>query len=339
MTLYDYLFAQPHIGVLKKLSWKSCILQSQSEEEKGHLLADAIKNLEWRVCTSSSTNIPDRALSVIEIEVANPQYMYFVPSVLFQNTPSDAIILFAYQDTYKLCVNETIDDVSPVFSPWFELEGAFGRNEELIALLKSVTLDSNGTAVWEKLRNFIAGNEATYITLPKFRCMVYYLIRLLDNETYKHGDKQRIERLMKDNCVPYKYFKENSSLRKQRLQEKDEAKRKRQYRVFDLIYDLDQLWDVIVRDGWLVQRLQSNGLTDIRRWIEKQQAYFREYPDSTRDLEYGDRSKVRASKYLPMSGWYMVDFLDRVPKGRRRSGDEMAAILPTYHPSKKKEKT
>lgn len=339
MTLYDCLFVSPHIGTLQKFSWKHCLLQSQDEEERGRLLVGAIKNLECWLCHGCRASIPDEMLTIVELEVADPQYMYFAPAVVYKAISSHAIILFKYQNTYKLCVKKKeADNEASVFSPWFEPESAFGKNEELLAFLKSVTLDEDTTAVWEKLRDFIAENEAAYITLPKFRCMVYYLIRLLDNEKYKHGDKQRMERLLRNNCVPYKYFKENKTLKKHRLAEEDEVKRNRRYYVFELIYDLDQLWDVIMRDGWLVQRLEKNGLTDIRQWIERQRAYFGKYPDSTRDLEYGDRSKVRASTCLPMSGWYMVDFLDRIPKGHRRSGDELAAILPTYHPSQKIEK-
>lgn len=329
MTLYDCLFIESHVEAPQKFSWQSCILHSQDEEERGRLLAGSIKNLEWRCYNYGSTSIPDGKLDIIEVEMVDPQYMYFVPPVLFQAVSNHAIVLFEYQGVYKLCVND--DKARPVFSPWFELESVFGKNEKLLAFLQSVTLEDDVGSVWDGLKKYIVDNEAIYITYPKFRCMVFYLIRQLGCEKYQHGDRKRAERLLKDNCIPYRYFRENRKLKEQRLAEEDEVKRNRQYCVFDLIYDLDQLWDVIMRDGWLTQRLENNGLADIRLWIERQENYFEEYPDSFHELPYGDRGKIRHSKQLSLSGWYMVDFIDRIPKGHKRSGAEIAAILPTYH--------
>ena len=292
MTLYDHLSMPKEYAVEKPIDKKELLYPAFSDQQN-EVLFNSVNEavLKYRIGTTT-------VFDVVEVSVNEYQYFYFLPLSIFQTVKKPTLLVLEYNGKYKLCINITEsgnETIKPYFTGWIDPANLQGRMISVLEAMSFEKLDlTNIEELLKVCKETIIENKAVYVTGNQIEFMVKFFVGYM-----KRGAITKIRNMVKNKCTAFAY-----------QQKKGYRKGfNNYYRGYVYLYDLDELWNVLMGEDWIWDKLQKcpfqNGLDMFKRY----ETYHEENKYNIGFGEDIDNSDFAFSDVLyESSNWQGIDF-------------------------------
>ncbi len=243
MTLYDHLSMPKEYAVEKPIDKKELLYPAFSDQQN-EVLFNSVNEavLKYRIGTTT-------VFDVVEVSVNEYQYFYFLPLSIFSDSQKPTLLVLEYNGKYKLCINITEsgnETIKPYFTGWIDPANLQGRMISVLEAMSFEKLDlTNIEELLKVCKETIIENKAVYVTGNQIEFMVKFFVGYM-----KRGAITKIRNMVKNKCTAFAY-----------QQKKGYRKGfNNYYRGYVYLYDLDELWNVLMGEDWIWDKLQ-NGLS------------------------------------------------------------------------------
>lgn len=293
MKLYDYLSIPEEYAIEKPIDKKEFLNPAFSDQQNEVLLASVNQAvLKYRICTPI-------AFDVVEVSVNEYQYFYFLPLSIFQTVKNPTLLVMEYNGKYKLCINIAESEnknIKPYFTGWIDTANPQGRMISLLEKMNFEKLDlTNAEGLLQICRETVVENKAVYVTGNKIEFMVKFFVGFM-----KRGAITKIKNMVKNKCTAFAY-----------QQKKGYRKGfNNYYRGYIFLYDLDELWSVLMEEEWIGDKLQKWSIHDGLGMLNRYENYHQEHKYIVDLSTETDNSDFAFSDVLyESSNWQGLDFV------------------------------
>lgn len=294
MKLYDYLSIPKKFTVEKLIDKQEFLNPAFSDEQNKALLASVNQAvLKYRICSTDSNSF-----DVLEISVNEYQYFYFLPLFALQAVRNPTLLVLEYNGKYKFCMNiaeSGNENIKPYFTGWIDTANPQGRMISLLEKMNFEKLDlTNAEGLLQICRETVVENKAVYVTGNKIEFMVKFFVGFM-----KRGAITKIKNMVKNKCTAFAY-----------QQKRGYRKGYNVYcRRYIFLYDLDELWNVLMEEEWIWDKLQKWSFKNGVGMLKCYEAYHEENKYNTGLGQDIDNSDFAFSDVLyESSNWQGIDF-------------------------------
>lgn len=303
MEIYDYI-GLPDKYMKNQFLDKNKFLNPFLSDEQNKLLLTAIDNiiLKYSVIfdtnNKTSVNSINRSdkFDIVEIDINNYQYFYFVPNSVFRIFSNPTLLILKYKNKYKICIDVLLDshnhsenETNIYFTGWIDINNPLGRMNDLLSKLKYSNYNID---IYSYYRDIVLDYKAVYVTGNKIEILIKYVVRHL-----KWGYKNKVQLMIKNKLISYVY------------QQKKGYKKGCPYvRGYVFLYDIDEVWNVLMSEDWICSVLEKYHYINGYDLLNKYEEYIEKWGY---DYIIGvDHSSFAFSDVLyKSSNWYNIDFI------------------------------